>query len=107
MITQQTKESCKELIGACKLAIHKLEQTIQGQYPEGQALNTALTALTAAIASLKHENQLYTYTITWKFAESQQTYTSIFVAYTAYHALSLLDQDVIVVRIEIAPYEDS
>lgn len=44
-------ERNRVLVEAIKLAEHKIDQTLQGQYPEGQALGTALWELRAALAN--------------------------------------------------------
>ena len=38
------------LVAACEQAQHKIEQALSGQYPDGAALQSALTAIRAALA---------------------------------------------------------
>jgi hypothetical protein len=44
-----------DLLLACELALHKIEQTLAGHYPKGQALEAALGPLRATIAKAKGE----------------------------------------------------
>lgn len=46
-----------DLLAAAELAIHKIEQTQQGQYPEGQALDAARNALVGVITKAKGESK--------------------------------------------------
>ena len=42
-----------DLLKACELALHKIEQTLDGQYPDRAALRATIDPLRAAIAKAK------------------------------------------------------
>jgi hypothetical protein len=44
-----------DLLAACRLALHKMQETLEGQYPDGAALAAAVGPLREAIAKARGE----------------------------------------------------
>lgn len=51
-------ENAPAMLAACELALHKIEQTLAGEYPDGAALRAALGPLQSVLRSARGDDMV-------------------------------------------------